>query len=147
MSHFTSRIALSAATLSLVLVTSACQPTMTTTTTTTTTNPATNTAPAANVKEFSMDSFMEMKEDGSRIAGFSVKEIAVKKGDKVRILVKNIKGTHDWVLDEFGVKSETPEGQVTTIEFTADKVGEFKYYCSKYNHRSLGQEGTLKVTE
>ena len=111
--------------------------------------PATETGAVSdeNVKEFSLDSFMNTNPDGSRVAGFSVKEIVVKKGDKVRILVNNIKGTHDFVIDEFNVKQDTPEGQVTTIEFTADKAGEYKYYCSKYDHRKLGQEGTLIVEE
>jgi len=107
---------------------------------------ATTTASAAEVKEFAMDSFMKM--DGeTRIASFSVKEITVKKGDKVKITINNTAGTHDFALDEFGIKKDTPEGQKTVIEFTADKVGDFKYYCSKYNHRQLGQEGTLHVTE
>ena len=98
------------------------------------------------VKEFSLDSFMKM--DGTaRVAGFSVKEIRVKKGDMVKITVNNTAGTHDFAIDEFGVKKDTPEGQKTVIEFTADKVGDFKYYCSKYNHRQLGQEGVLHITE
>ncbi len=113
------------------------------------TSPQTSTSTSADitaVKEFALDSFMKM-DGANRIAGFSVKDITVKKGDHVRIVVTNIAGTHDFNLDEFGVDVETPEGQKTTIEFTADKVGNFKYYCSKYNHRQLGQEGTLHVTE
>ena len=89
-----------------------------------------------------------MKMDGQKFsAGFSVKEISVKKGDKVRIIVTNIKGTHDFNIDEFSVHKETPEGEKTSIEFTADKVGSFKYYCSMPNHRQMGQEGTLNVAE
>lgn len=99
------------------------------------------------VREFSMDSFMNMNGDGSRVAGFSLKQITAKKGETVRINVNNLRGTHDFVIDEFGVKEETPEGKVTVVEFVADKVGEFKYYCSKYDHRQLGQEGTLIVEE
>jgi|GEM_PF-1113411 len=100
----------------------------------------------SSVKEFSLDSFMKM-EGETRVAGFSVKEIAVKKGDKVRIAINNISGVHDFKIDEFKISADTPEGKTTIVEFTADKVGEFKYYCSKYNHRQIGQEGILKVTE
>ena len=99
------------------------------------------------VREFSMDSFMNENNDGSRVAGFSRQQIIAKKGDTVRINVNNTSGTHDFTLDEFGVKKETPEGEVTVVEFVADKTGEFKYYCSKYDHRQLGQEGTLIVEE
>ncbi len=98
------------------------------------------------VKEFALDSFMKM--DGATFsAGFSVKDITVKKGDRVRITVNNTAGVHDFVIDEFDVKKDTPEGQKTVIEFVADKAGDFTYYCSKYNHRELGQVGTLHVTE
>ena len=98
----------------------------------------------SEVKEFNMDSWMEMK-DGKMGAFFSLKEIKVKKGDKVKININNTKGTHDFVIDEFGVKKDTPEGKVTVIEFTADKTGSFEYYCSKYSHRTMGQTGTLIV--
>jgi len=33
------------------------------------------------------------------------------------------------------------------IEFTADKVGEFEYYCSMPGHRQAGQFGKLIVKE
>mgnify|MGYP001603477499 CR=1 FL=1 len=100
----------------------------------------------APVKEFALTSSYETK-SGKASASFSLKEIEVKKGDLVRIKVTNAGGVHDFNIDEYGITAETPENQATVIEFTADKVGEFKYYCSKYNHRELGQEGTLLVTE
>ncbi len=96
------------------------------------------------VKEFTMDSWMETK-DGKMAAFFSLKEIKVKKGDTVKITVTNTAGTHDFVLDEFGVKKDTPLNQPVVIEFVADKVGTFEYYCSKYNHRQIGQKGNLIV--
>jgi heme/copper-type cytochrome/quinol oxidase subunit 2 len=98
------------------------------------------------VKEFALKSWMD-KIDGKMAAHFSLPEIVVKKGDKVRIKVTNTAGTHNFVIDEYGIDKETPLNQETVIEFTADKAGEFEYYCAKYNHRSLGQRGTLKVIE
>lgn len=94
------------------------------------------------VKEFSMTSYYD--ETGK---WFSEKNIAVKKGDRVRIKVTNTKGMHDFVIDEYAVKQETPLNEETVIEFTADKTGEFVYYCSKPGHRDGGQWGTLTVTE
>lgn len=99
------------------------------------------------VKEIAMDSWMEMKSDGTMSAHFSLPEIRVKKGDRVRVAITNTKGTHDFVIDELGVKQDTPEGQTTVVEFVADKAGSFEYYCSKYSHRLIGQKGTLIVTE
>ena len=97
-------------------------------------------------KEFSMTSWYEMK-DGKSSTNFSLKEIKVKKGDTVRIKVTNTKGNHDFSLDEYSIKKLTPLDQEVTIEFKADKVGSFKYYCSMAGHRMMGQEGTLIVEE
>ena len=69
----------------------------------------------------------------------------MKKGDTVKISITNTAGTHDFTLDEFGIKQETPVGQTVVVQFVADKVGTFEYYCSKYNHRALGQKGNLIV--
>ena len=94
------------------------------------------------VKEFSITSFY----DNTGI-WFSLKEIIVNKGDIVRIKVTNIKGTHDFTLDEYGIKKMTALNEEVVIEFTADRVGEFIYYCSVPGHRQKGQWGTLTVTE
>jgi len=92
------------------------------------------------IKEFVMESFY----DNAGI-WFSLKEISVNKGDIVRIKVTNIKGTHDFNIDEYGIKKMTPLNEEVVIEFTADKAGEFVYYCSVPGHREKGQWGTLKV--
>ncbi|MBI2611875.1 cupredoxin domain-containing protein [Candidatus Gottesmanbacteria bacterium] len=77
---------------------------------------------------------------------FDVKEIKVKKGDTVRINYTNGQGLHDWTVDEFNARTKQLQaGQSETIEFVADKVGEFEYYCSVGNHRQQGMVGTLIV--
>ena len=96
------------------------------------------------VKEFSMISRMDINGEVMSPT-FSLSEIRVKKGDTVKITVTNTNGTHDFVLDEFGIQKETPLNEPVVIEFVADKVGTFEYYCSKYNHRALGQRGNLIV--
>ncbi|MGK2849059.1 MAG: cupredoxin domain-containing protein [Minisyncoccota bacterium] len=76
---------------------------------------------------------------------YSLKEIRVKQGDTVRITITNTKGMHDFTLDEYSIYQELPLNQDTIIEFTADKKGEFVYYCSKPGHRAKGQFGALIV--
>lgn len=98
----------------------------------------------APVKEFTMTSFYEM-ENGKPHPQFSLNEIKVKKGDKVRIKVTNTKGSHDINIDEFGVKAETPLDKEVIVEFVADKAGQFVYYCSKPGHRQNGHWGNLIV--
>lgn len=95
-----------------------------------------------NVKEFSMTAYYD--DQGK---WFSLKEITVNKGDRVRIKVTNTKGIHNFTLDEYGIKETTPLDKETVIEFTADKAGEFTYYCSMPGHRQAGQFGTLTVKE
>lgn len=77
---------------------------------------------------------------------FSPSLITVKKGDRVKITFKNSEGFHDFVVDEFGVATKQTKAPTTEVlEFTADKVGSFEYYCSVGTHRAMGMKGTLKV--
>lgn len=77
---------------------------------------------------------------------YSVEEIRVKQGDTVRIVMTSKDMMHDFTIDELDVKSEVARaGETITVEFTADKVGEFEYYCSVGQHRSQGQVGTIVV--
>lgn len=77
---------------------------------------------------------------------FDPVEIKVKKGDRVRVTFKNSAAFHNFVIDELNVKTSViGSGKVETIEFTADKIGTFEYYCSVGNHRQLGMVGKLIV--
>lgn len=77
---------------------------------------------------------------------FDPKEIRVKNGDKVKIVFTNKEGFHDLVLDEFNVKTkQIGQGETETIEFVANKTGNFEYYCSVGDHRQKGMVGKLIV--
>ena len=77
---------------------------------------------------------------------FDVPSITVKKGDVVTINFKNTEGFHDFVIDEFNVRTKIiPSGQTDTVQFTADKAGTFEFYCSVANHRQMGMKGSLIV--
>ncbi len=109
--------------------------------------PATGAASSAGAgNEIYMESYVNVI-DGKYYPGFTPKEITVKKGEKIRLKINATSGNHNFNFDEFGVKAETPTGQVTVVEFTADQAGEFQYYCSKPGHRAAGHFGTLKVVE
>lgn len=73
--------------------------------------------------------------------------LSLKKGEKVRLVFKNMgKMTHDWVVDELGVRTkQITASQEAVIEFTPDKAGTFEYYCSVAAHRANGMTGTLTV--
>jgi heme/copper-type cytochrome/quinol oxidase subunit 2 len=79
---------------------------------------------------------------------YSVKTITVKKGEKVKIVMTSRDMMHDLNIDELDVKLPiTKSGETNSIEFTADKVGTFEYYCSVGQHRKQGQVGKITVTE
>ena len=79
---------------------------------------------------------------------FSLKEIRVKIGDTVRVNFTSAGGTHNWMIDEFSATTETVnQGGASAVIFTANKAGEFEYYCGIGSHRSLGMVGTLIVEE
>lgn len=98
------------------------------------------------VKEFAMDSFYEIV-DGQPKPQYSLKKIIVNKGDLVRIKITVTKGMHDFKIDEYNVYADTQPNQEFVVEFTADKAGEFIYYCTKPGHRANGHWGTLKVLD
>jgi plastocyanin len=79
---------------------------------------------------------------------YNPNKITVKKGQTVRIEFKAKDMMHDINIDELDVDGPIVEaGELATVEFVADRAGEFEYYCSVGQHRSLGQVGTLVVEE
>lgn len=79
---------------------------------------------------------------------FNIDTIIVKKGEKTKLVFKNLEGMHDFRVDELGIKTKILEDAgEETIEFTANEVGTFEFYCSVGEHRSMGMIGTLVVEE
>jgi plastocyanin len=77
---------------------------------------------------------------------FDPSTITVNKGDKVKITFKNSGGMHDWKIDELDLATKKIKtGEEEVLEFVADKVGMFEYYCSVGEHRAKGMKGTLVV--
>jgi len=64
----------------------------------------------------------------------------------VRIEFTSISGIHDWTVDEFFAATDrVSDGEITAVEFVADKKGTFEYYCSVGRHRANGMKGSLVV--
>ncbi len=106
-----------------------------------------NTPQPAPTPPVSSPSVKEITVTGSNFK-FDPAEIKVKKGDTVKITFVNSSGFHDWVLDEFNVKTKQFMGPGQEIvEFVADKAGSFEYYCSVGTHRQMGMKGKLIVEE
>ena len=92
-----------------------------------------------DVKEFTVD--------GSSYR-FSPNILSVNKGDIVRINFVNSEGKHDLKIDGYNIGTKVIDGgQSDVLEFTADKTGEFEYYCSIGEHRQMGMVGKIVVKE
>lgn len=99
---------------------------------------------AAPTEEANVKTFTVTGENFS----FEPSTLTVKKGDTVRVVFKNEDGFHDFVIDELNVATKQIQGgSEETVEFVADKVGTFEYYCSVGKHRDMGMKGILTVTE
>jgi nitrosocyanin len=77
---------------------------------------------------------------------FAPSSMVVNQGDRVKITFENTEGFHDFVIDEYEIATTQANApDIQTVEFTADKVGSFEYYCSVGKHREQGMRGTLVV--
>lgn len=73
-------------------------------------------------------------------------QINLIKGDRVKIILSSVEGSHDWT-SSFGATLEVGETGSESVEFEANVVSSTKYYCSVGTHRSKGMEGDLVVHE
>lgn len=72
----------------------------------------------------------------ARSSGYDIQEIKVKKGDTVKITLKNEQGMHSLKIK--GYNKEVRGGK--TITFVADKAGEFDFSCNiscGKNHKNM----------
>lgn len=83
--------------------------------------------------------------DGKNFS-FSPNTMTVKEGETVKVVFKNTQGFHNFVIDEFNVKTTPKQSpQTDEVTFVASKKGTFQYYCAVGKHREMGMFGTLTV--
>ncbi len=61
---------------------------------------------------------------------FDPKEIRVREGERVRLLITALDRKHGIRIKEFGVKTVLEKGKETVVEFVAERAGEYKFKCS-----------------
>ncbi|MBI3034324.1 cupredoxin domain-containing protein [Candidatus Woesearchaeota archaeon] len=64
--------------------------------------------------------------------GFNPSEIVVNKGEKVRLFITSSDVNHGFNLPEYNIDVHLSPKRTVLVEFTADKAGTFKAYCSVY---------------
>ena len=79
--------------------------------------------------------------------GFDPARIVVRRGERVRIRILAEDVTHGFQLLHFGVDAGAVKtGTTKVVEFTADRVGEFPFYCSvRCSPLHMALMGTLVV--
>ena len=79
--------------------------------------------------------------------GFDPARIVVKRGQRVKIRILAEDVTHGFQLLHFGVDAGAVKtGTTKVVEFTADRVGEFPFYCSvRCSPLHMALMGTLVV--
>mgnify|MGYP001569928566 CR=1 FL=1 len=66
----------------------------------------------------------------ARQFAYTPETIVVNRGDHVILQLNSADVTHGFYLDVYGVTAEVSPGRPTTVEFTADRAGKFRYRCS-----------------
>jgi nitrite reductase (NO-forming) len=86
---------------------------------------------------------------GGDIDGKVNPTLMVHEAETVQINLINGEGAeHDIVVDQYAARSDRilGPGASSTLAFTADKAGEFVYFCSVPGHREAGMEGRIQVS-
>jgi len=61
---------------------------------------------------------------------FNPSVITVTKGERVKLIITATDRDHGFKLDAFRINQRLKKGEPTTVEFTADRAGEFPFQCS-----------------
>jgi nitrite reductase (NO-forming) len=109
---------------------------------------------AGNVSEYSLTTGMVNGQMafigvGGGIDGVNNPTLSAHVGDTVELTLSSGEGVeHDITFPDFNATSEhvVGKGNSTTLSFTVDKGGSFKYYCVIAGHREAGMEGKFEVT-
>lgn len=79
---------------------------------------------------------------------FNPATVTVKKGQRVRLLITVIEGTHGIAIPDMGVSQTLDNGKVNVVEFVPGKAGTFRMFCNVFcgaGHTTM--DGQIIVTE
>ncbi|MGQ0762671.1 MAG: cupredoxin domain-containing protein [Acidobacteriota bacterium] len=78
---------------------------------------------------------------------FKPRELKLKAGQPIRVVLTSTGGTHSFHVDALNVHSaEAGEGKTISLEFTADRPGTYEFYCAHGDHKDKGMTGRLEIT-
>lgn len=92
---------------------------------------------------------LDLAADPSGALAYETTELSAKPGKITINFTNDAPVAHDVVIDDPNGKelarTDVITGDTATTEFTADKPGDYKFYCSVPGHEAAGMVGTLKV--
>jgi len=63
---------------------------------------------------------------------FMPDRVTVKKGDRVKLIIKALDHDHGIKIEAFHIDQKLPKGEPVTVEFVADQLGTFSFQCSQF---------------
>ncbi len=66
----------------------------------------------------------------ARNYAFTPNRLEIIKDDLVSLTIEGVDQVHSFAIDEFRIAKRIAPGTTVTIEFWADRVGSFSYYCN-----------------
>lgn len=78
---------------------------------------------------------------------FTPNNLTFEAGKPITIILTSIDGDHSFDVDSLNVhSSEAGKGKSVVVEFTADQLGQYEFYCGHGNHKQRGMTGRLEIT-
>lgn len=79
---------------------------------------------------------------------FTPNIITAKKGEKVKIRMTGLSGTHGFAIPDLGINTAIAAGKTVHVELPTDRAGTFTFFCSipcGPGHKNM--KGTITITE
>ena len=81
-------------------------------------------------------------------SGFEPKEVVVRKGEVVQVVLSSADGEHCFAVDALRIEKRILPDRPTKFEFTPDRAGRFPFYCCLESGTAADVErGELVVTK
>ena len=81
----------------------------------------------------------------ARPFAFEPKEIIVRAGEDIAIVLHSEDGLHDFTVDELDAHVAAGRGGTSVGGLRAERPGRYAFYCSVQGHREAGMDGILVV--
>lgn len=87
--------------------------------------------PQPTVQETTKEAVKEINVVAKQFS-FNPDPIIVNKGDKVKLILTSEDVEHGFAIVEYGINKRFSKENPVIVEFTADKTGEFRIFCSVF---------------